>query len=209
MKKSFKLNSKRFKLFLISLIAGIITVIYINESHIRRYLDLLTSESPKEHLASAEKSLEKRDIENSIKELDLAIESLSLIEDYSEKRVNLFIEKAISELENLKIEIKEGKIISDDFKNAYFKAYISTAYANIKLSELEIQDGTIKRSYEHFNNCSIYLKRGLKYVTESKKLDEKILIDEVNEILKALEAGKDLANFNFDRINRKMENLLN
>lgn len=193
---------------IILLLGVVIAIIYMNESHIRRYLDAFTAEEPKEHLNKVEKAIEAHDVKGSLDEINLAIQSMSSIEDYTDSVASAYIEKSIAELENLKVEIEKDELIVADFKHAYYEAYSSMAYANLRLSELEFEDGTIERAYEHFNNCFSYLKSAMKYVPEPKKEREKILIRQVNEILESLRAHDGLEKFDFGQMNTEMEQLM-
>ncbi len=205
MEKSMKLNSKGG---IILVITAIIIIMYINESHIRGFLDKLTSEAPKEHLAKVEEAIVKHDVENSLLEIDLAIQSLAIIEQYSDSTANKYIEKAIAELENLKVEINRNDLITKDFKHAYFEAYSSIAYANLRLSEIEFANGSREAAYEHFSNCFNYLVVAMKYVDEPKKNKEQKLLNRVNDILTALNDHQDLNGIDFDDINNEMETLM-
>ena len=196
------------KVVVILILAGIIAVLYINESHIRRYLDAFTSQAPKENLEKAHIALENNDIKGSIEAIDLAIESLSFVEEYTDSISSAYIEKAIAEMRNLEVEIQKDEIVFEDYKHAYFEAYSSMAYANLRLSELEFQEGSKEKAYEHFNNCFSYLKSALKYVAKPKLEKEQKLIDEVNQIMKAMVAHEDLENFDFNEMNNEMENLM-
>ena len=194
---------------LILILAAIILIIYINESHIRKYLDIFTSEAPKENLKKAENALEKHDIQGSLDAINIAIESLDFVENYTDSVATYFIEKSINELENLKTEIEKEELNIDDYKHAYYEAYSSMAYTNLRLSELEFKEGSKEKAYEHFSNCFSYLQMALKYVTDPKKDNEIRLINEVNAILTALNAHEDLDNFDFNKINGEMEELMN
>jgi len=205
MGNSLKINSRGG---IILIIAAVIVIIYINESHIRRYLDSFTAEAPKENLEKAAEALEKHDIQGSMDAINIAIESLSFVEDYTDSVATFFIEKSIKELENLKAEIEKDQLNIDDYKHAYYEAYSSMAYTNLRLSEIEFQEGSKEKAYEHFNNCFNYLQSALKYVSEPKKENEKKLIREVNEILEALRSHEDLDGFDFNHINGEMEDLM-
>lgn len=203
-----KSSGQSKKLIIMLIILGIIAVIYINESHIRRYLDAFTSQAPKENLEKAQVALENHDIQATIEAIDLAIQSLGFVEEYTDSISRSYIEKAIAEMKNLELEIQKDDIIFEDYKHAYFEAYSSMAYANLRLSELEFEEGSKDLAYEHFNNCFAYLKSALKYVADPKLEKEQKLIDEVNQILEAMKAHEDLANFDFNEMNAEMEDLM-
>jgi len=203
-----KSSGQSKKIVFILIIAGIIAVLYINESHIRKYLDAMTSQAPRENLEKAQAALENHDIKASIDAIDLAIESLGFVEEYTDSISRSYIEKAIAEMRNLEVEIQKDELVFEDYKHAYFEAYSSMAYANLRLSELEFQDGSKERAYEHFNNTFAYLKSALKYVADPKLEKEQALINEVNEILEAMKAHEDLASFDFNNMNNEMEDLM-
>ncbi len=205
MKDLVKFNAPRGILLIL---IGLVAIYYINASYVSEYLDENKAKMPKIHLMLVEKALTKHNMNESYDEVNLAIKSMTEVEQYTDSIANLYIDKAINELVLLRREILKDTVYLEDFNHAFYETLNAMAYANLRLSELEIEKGNLSSAQRFVKTSFVYLKKSLKYSDESKVNKEEKVIDEIREIMKSLKYENNIQELDFEKVNKEMEALL-
>lgn len=178
----------------------------------RYHHDGLTVEKamlPVQYLTNARHAIIKENYPLSINSLDKAIESMRVIETYADSSATSHIEVAIRELKNVEAEIKNDSLILMDLNKAYFDALNSIAYANLTISEKNIESGEKYRAISFMNATFVEMVKSLKFATDDRQKDkENEVIDKVKKILTELQKSEYQYDFDADSLNKNVRDLI-
>lgn len=164
---------------------------------------------PVQHLTNARHAIIKENYPQSISSLDNAIAAMKVIESYADSSAIDHIEVAIRELKNVEVEIKNDSLVILDLNEAYFNALNSIAYANLTISEKNLEEGERYRAISFMNATFVEMVKSLKFATDERQKDkENEVIDKVKTILSELKKAEYAYEFDADSLNKNVRSLI-
>ncbi|MBU2914424.1 hypothetical protein [Reichenbachiella agariperforans] len=164
---------------------------------------------PVQHLSNARQAIVHEQFDRSIMELDEAIIDMRRIEKIADSSASAYVEKAIADLALVEAEIRNDTILLDDLNHAFFNALNSIAYANLTISEQNLDKGDKYKAIRFMNATFKEMVSSLEFATsERDKEKERKVIEDIKIILENMQKPGDQYNFNYDTLNREFEELI-
>jgi hypothetical protein len=164
---------------------------------------------PVKHLTNARQAIKNKQFERSLRELDEAILDIRTIETSADSSATPYIERAIEDLALVKAEIKNDTIIIDDLDHAFFNSLNSIAYANLTISEKNLDKGEVYKAIRFMNATFKEMVSSLKFAhNERDKAREEEVIKDIKSILTNLQRSGYEYRFSYDSLNREVEELI-
>ncbi|UXP34006.1 hypothetical protein N6H18_08615 [Reichenbachiella agarivorans] len=165
--------------------------------------------SPIQHLANARQAILDRKFNTSIREMDAAIMDMKIIELSADSTATKFIERAIQDLKFVETEIQNDSISLQDLNHAYFNALNSIAYANLIISEKNLDKGERYEAMRFMNATIKEMVSSLNFAAnERDKEREKVVIDDIKDILSKMKDSEYEYRFNYDSINKEVQEMI-
>ena len=166
--------------------------------------------SPVRHLSNARQNIVDNNFNGSIKELEAAILDMQIIEQYADSSAVVLIDRAIVDLKLVEAEIQNDSVLVPDLNRAYFNALNSIAFANLTIAEASLEKGEKYKAMRFLNATFKEMVTSLSFAAdEESKARESKVIDDIKSILTELHRSDYTYQFDYDSINREVEQLIN
>ena len=146
---------------------------------------LLTGEAVKPDLLlnNSKKYLKDHAYDRSLAQLDQAIEAIRNIEADLDAESTRILEVSIDELEKVKLEMEMDSLVKEDMDEAFSKALNALTLAELKISEVLIQQDHPRDALIALKYGMYHVKNALKYSEGSKKEYEIHIYEELDSLL--------------------------
>jgi len=179
------------------------SILHSNELTIEKAVD------PVHHLSNAYHAIVNDDYNRSVREMDEAIMAMKIIEPYADSIAVDHIEKAILDLTHVELEIKADSLNMQDLNHAFFNALNSIAYANLTISEKNLDNGEHYKAMRLLNASFREMISSIKFADTLQRQQEDKVIKDVRHILSSLKKTNFESTFDYDSLNRELEELIN
>ncbi|PIB36377.1 hypothetical protein BFP72_13715 [Reichenbachiella sp. 5M10] len=184
-------------------------VLYLYDKNHKTDLTIEQAMEPVRHLTNARQAILSKMFDKSLNELDEAILDMRRIEQNADSTATSYIEQAIEDLALVESEIRNDTILLDDLNHAFFKALNSIAYANLIISEKNLDKGEKYKAIRFMNATFNEMVSSLKFATDERdKAREKEVIEEIKVILAKIQLSDTQYQFDYDSLNRDVEELI-
>lgn len=195
----------------VSLIVAVCSIgilFFINSFYGKNHIDKWTSESPIRFLSIAQKKLNENKPHEAITNIATTIKIIRKIEYFGDSTANKYLENAIVDLETVIDEIGNDEVSLRDLNMAIFEALNAVAYADLKLSEVDLKNGDDKKAFYLLKTTLLALKRSTNYTQARDELMEEKVISDLEIVLDSLETTMHIDNTSLEVINKEIETLL-
>ncbi|MGL1888018.1 MAG: hypothetical protein OCD76_16000 [Reichenbachiella sp.] len=184
--------------------------LYVYDINHNSELTIEKAIAPVQYLSNARSAIVKLDYNGSIREMDAAISAMKVIEQYADSVSIDHIEKAIADLRNVEKEIRNDSLVIMDLNKAYFHALNSIAYANLIISEKNLDKGQKYKAMRFMNATFTEMIKSLEFTSDERyKERENQVIDDVRNLLAEMKKNKhEKYAFDYDSINQEVEELI-
>lgn len=194
-------------IFSLILVAVCITILQLFNMYHEKHMTIEKAVDPVNHLSNAYHHIINNNYNGSVREMDEAITAMEIIEGYSDSTAVQHIEDAIKDLKMVEDEIRADTLSMSDLNRAFFNALNSIAYANLTISEKNLDKGSHYKGMRLLNASFREMITSVKYADDSSKEKEEKVITHVKDILEALKRSNFEATFNYDSLNKEVESL--
>lgn len=164
---------------------------------------------PMHHLSDARYFIINNDYNKSYQALEDAITAMKIVEHHADSIAAEHIDQAIADLRLVEDEIAHDSVVVADLNRAFFNALNSIAYANVKIAEESLDRGEKYAAMSYMNTSFTEMITSLKFATtDDQKEMENQVIDDIRGILKKLKATDYQYRFNYDSLNKEIEELI-
>ena len=146
---------------------------------------LLTGEAVKPDLLldNTKKYLKEHAYDRSLTQLDQAIAAIRNIEADLDAESTRILEVSIVELEKVRMEMEMDSLVKEDMDDAFSKALNALTLAELKISEVLIQQDHPRDALIALKYGMYHVKNALKYSEGSKKEYEIHIYEELDSLL--------------------------
>ncbi|MFY0599796.1 MAG: hypothetical protein JXR03_08985 [Cyclobacteriaceae bacterium] len=128
--------------------------------------------------------------ERSLHQLELAIETITEIEQELDAESQKTIDRALEELHTVQKEIEEHKLDNTDMNHAFTKTMNALTYAELKITEHFIETDDFHDAHAALKSGMIHIKNALKFADSGHKAYERHIYAEIDSLLQHPELGK-------------------
>ena len=134
-------------------------------------------------LRNSKKHLRDHAYDRSLIQLDQAIDAIRNIEADLDAESTRILEVSIKELEKVRMEIEIGSLVKEDMDEAFSKALNALTLAELKISEILIQQDHPRDALIALKYGMYHIKNALKYSQGDKKKYEIHIYEELDSLL--------------------------
>jgi len=175
-----------------------------NKNHIPEW----TANSAIRFLSHAQQDLSKNELHECTQNLERAVKIMKSIEHYSDDISNEYIENSIHDLSTVITEINEEHPSLDDLNVALFEALNAVAYADLKIAEVDLEKGDLKKSLVLLKTSLFAVKRSARYMQpQDVILEQKVILD-MQSVIDSLEITLHIHPSELENLNKEIEEVL-
>tara|TARA_R110000868_G_scaffold154186_3_gene380270 strand:+ start:434 stop:1078 length:645 start_codon:yes stop_codon:yes gene_type:complete len=193
---------------IIIVVAGIGTLTYLSHLSAQKHIGEWTATSPIRFLSKAQQHLNEHEPYECVENIHKAIKLIKTIEYYGDKTVNKYLENSINDLTRIVEEIEGDEISIKDVNMALFEALNAVAYAELMISEHDLDNNDHQKAIFLLQTTLSALKKSTRYIQPEDGFNEERLISEVKSAIEYLNSSNQSSQYDFSEINQEMEEVL-
>jgi hypothetical protein len=206
------MKSKNIAIF--SLIFILVSTYLLYEGsrlHTSTHLSDWLRSAPIYFISKAQQSLNRQQSADGVAHIKNAVTSIKSIERYTAPDVKKHMDRAIFELDYLSDQLLHGQANEITLNHVFFGAINAVAYAELRISEKELELGGAHQALAHMKTVQILLQRSLYYADTTRpiKNEELKIISHVKSLISEIEKSGTVSEQEFTQINSEIEALLN